>query len=163
MFPSNINSVLDRLMTVSQAMDEAAQRTPSPFADGRSRAQLWLPPVDIYETESAFIVEADLPGVHQENVDIQFDRNTLTIGGTRAATLPVKEKSAQGAQLRVFGAERVSGNFSRSIRLPEHVDGEKIAATFAHGVLKITVPKSSVAVARKIAISTDIDASAGSA
>jgi HSP20 family protein len=147
MFSPNLNSVLDRLMTASQAMDEV---TP-----GRPRTQLWMPPIDIYEADNAFVVEADLPGVHQENVDIQFDRNTLTISGTRAATLPSKETSAQ---LRVFSSERVSGTFSRSIRLPEHVDAERIAATFAAGVLKVTVPKSSQAVPRKIAISNDISA-----
>jgi HSP20 family protein len=149
MFSPNLNTVLDRLMTASQAMDDTTL--------GRARTQLWMPPVDIYEAETAFVVEADLPGVHQENVDIQFDRNTLTISGTRAATLPSKEKSAQ---LRVFGAERVSGAFSRSIRLPEHVDAEKISAPFADGVLKVTVPKSSQAVPRKIAISTDVSAKA---
>lgn len=149
MFSPNFNSVLDRLMTVSQVMDDAASRAPSAFAEGRARTQLWLPPVDIYETESAFVVEADLPGVHQENVDIQFDRNTLTISGTRAATLPSREKSGQ---LRVFSSERLSGGFSRSVRLPEHVDAERIEATFTDGVLMVNVPKSSQAVPRKIAI-----------
>ncbi len=156
MFSPNFNSVLDRLMTVSQAMDEAAARTPASF-DGRARTQLWLPPIDIYETDSAIVVEADLPGVHQENVDIQFDRNTLTLSGTRAATLPSKDKATQ---LRVFSAERLSGGFSRSIRLPEHVDAERIEATFADGVLTITVPKSSVALPRKIAITNGVSAKA---
>ncbi len=146
----NFNSVLDRLMTVSQAMDGAAPRGTSAFADGRTRAQLWMPPVDLYETEHAFVVEADLPGIHQENVDIQFERNTLTLSGMRAPTLPSREKNSQ---LRVFSAERLSGGFSRSVRLPEHVDAEKIAATFSGGVLKVTIPKSSQAVPRKIAIS----------
>lgn len=149
MFSPNLNTVLDRLMTASQVMDDSGFRA----VEGSARAQLWMPPIDIYEADNAIIVEADLPGVHQENVDIQFDRNTLTISGTRAATLPSKDKSAQ---LRVFSSERVSGGFSRSIRLPEHVDAEKIAATFADGVLKVTVPKSSQAVPRKIAISTEV-------
>ena len=155
MFNSNLNTVFDRLLTVSQALDEAAGRNPMAGLEGRTRAQLWLPPVDIYETESAFVLEADLPGVHQENVDIQFDKNTLTISGTRAATLPAKEKTAQ---LRVFSAERQSGGFSRSVRLPEHVDVENIEATFHDGVLTITVPKASIALPRKIAISTKVGA-----
>ncbi len=150
MFAANLNSVFDRLMTVSQAIDETAIRTPANL-DGRVRTQLWMPPVDIYETENAIVVEADLPGVHQENLDLQFDRNTLTLSGTRAATLPSKDKATQ---LRVFSSERLSGGFSRSIRLPEHVDVEKISATFTDGVLRVTVPKSSVAVPRKIAIGT---------
>jgi HSP20 family protein len=152
MFSPNLNTVLDRLMTVNQVFDEAAQRTPA-SVDGRTRTQLWMPPVDLYETESAFVIEADLPGVHQENVDIQFDRNTLTISGTRAATLPSREKNSQ---LRVFGSERVSGAFSRSIRLPEHVDADKIAAKLTDGVLGVTVPKSSQAVPRRISISSPV-------
>ena len=96
------------MMTASQALDDAAVRAPSGVPDGRQRTQLWLPPVDIYETETAFVVEADLPGVHQENVDIQFDRNTLTVSGTRAATFASRDKATQ---LRVFSAERLSGGF----------------------------------------------------
>ncbi len=156
MFTTNLNSVLDRLMTVSQAMD--ASTTPSSvLEEGRTRAQLWMPPVDIYETESAFVVEADLPGVHPENVDVQFDRHTLTISGTRAATLPTRDKNTQ---LRVFSVERLSGAFSRSVRLPQHVDAEKIDATFAQGVLTVTVPKTSQAVPRKISISSPVAAAA---
>jgi HSP20 family molecular chaperone IbpA len=58
----------------------------------------------------------------------------------------------------VFAAERLSGGFSRSVRLPEHVDAENISATFSHGVLKVTVPKSSVALPRKIAITSAVPA-----
>ena len=148
MFAPSFNTVLDRLMTATQLLDETAQHAPA-SADGRTRVQLWMPPIDLYETESAFVVEADLPSVHQEHVDIQFDRNTLTIAGTRAATLPTREKTAQ---LRVFVAERLSGAFSRSIRLPEQVDADKITAAFAEGVLTVTVPKSSQAMPRRISI-----------
>ena len=153
MYSSNLSSVLDRLMTVSQAIDEAANRAPSIPTEGRARTQLWMPPVDLHETEHAFILAADLPGVHQENVDIQYDRNTLTISGTRAGTLPSREKQGQ---LRVFSAERLNGGFSRSVRLPEHVDVEKIGATFTDGVLTVTVPKSSQAMPRKISIATSV-------
>ena len=146
MYANNINTVLDRMLTFGRAVEEAAgEPLPTSLVP---RTQLWLPTVDIYETESAFVVEADLPGIHRENVDIQFDRNTLTISGTRAATLP----SQKNSQLRVFSAERVSGGFSRSIRLPEHVDAEKIDASYADGVLRVTVPKSAGARPRKIAI-----------
>jgi HSP20 family protein len=153
MLASNFNSVFDRVMAASQLFDEAATRAATTSLEGRARTQLWMPPVDIYETENAFVLEADLPGVHQENVDIQFDRHTLTISGTRAATLPARDKNTQ---LRVFSAERANGTFARSVRLPEHVDADKIGATFSDGVLKITVPKSSVAVARKIAINAPV-------
>ncbi|MCC7051987.1 MAG: Hsp20/alpha crystallin family protein [Gemmatimonadaceae bacterium] len=153
MFAGNLNTVLDRLMTASQVLDDVAARAPITPADGRTRTQLWMPPVDIYETDGAFILETDLPGVLQEQVDIQFDRNTLTISGTRAATLPSREKNSE---LRVFSAERLSGNFARSVRLPEHVDVERIEATFDQGVLKVTIPKSTAAMPRKIAVTAPV-------
>ena len=148
MYRNTFDSMFDRMFTMSRAVDEAVRQSAVEAADSPARPQLWLPPVDIFETESAIVVEADLPGVHRENVNIQFDRNSLTISGTRAATLPAKEK----AQLRVFSAERLSGTFSRSIRLPEHVDAEKIEASFSDGVLTVTVPKAAGARVRTIPI-----------
>jgi HSP20 family protein len=147
MFFSNSENVLDRMFTISRAMERAAA-TAALESEAQPSTQLWLPPVDIYETENAFVIEADLPGVHQENVTIQFERNALTLSGMRGATLPSKDKS----QLRVFSAERLSGGFSRSIRLPEHVDAEKIEAAYADGVLTVTVPKAPGARPRAIQI-----------
>lgn len=142
-------NVIDRMLDWSRQVDEAMQRTSAGVTDSPARAQLWLPAVDLYETDSAFVVEADLPGVHQENVEIQFDRGTLTITGTRGATLPARKENGQ---LRVYSSERLSGGFSRSIRLPEHVDAEHIEATFAQGVLTLQVPKAKGALSRKISI-----------
>lgn len=142
-----LDAMLDRMLTMSRAMDESVQGT----AGARpARQSLWLPPVDCFETGDAFVIAADLPGVHPENVDISFEQNTLTIKGTRAPTLRAPEQG----ELRVFTAERVSGGFARSIRLPEYVDGEKIEARYAEGVLTITVPKSPSALPRKIAIAS---------
>lgn len=149
MYTTYYPNLLDRMLDWSRQVDEAMSRRAVGVSDSSARAQLWLPAIDLYETETAFVIEADLPGVHQENVDIQFDRGTLTITGTRAATLPAQEASGQ---LRVFSSERMSGGFSRSIRLPEHVDAEHIEAVFAHGVLTLKVPKSKGALPRKITI-----------
>jgi len=151
---TNYPTLFDRMLDWSRQMDEAMQhRSTAGVTDAPNRTQLWLPPIDLYETEKAFVIEADLPGVHQENVEINFDRGTLTISGTRGATLPSQEN--QDTQLRVFSAERISGNFSRSIRLPQHVDADRIEATFAQGVLSLKVPKSQGALPRKIAITVE--------
>ena len=147
MFATNLSSVLDRMLTLSQAMDEGTTGNRE-FTDARPRMQLWLPSVDLFETDDAFVIAADLPGVHLENVDIQFDRGTLTISGTRGATLPASEQG----QLRVISAERPTGSFARSIRLPEHVDPEKIGATLTDGVLTVQVPKAASALPRKIPV-----------
>ncbi len=151
MYNPALNSVLDRMLSMSRAMDEAVvDRIFPAVADVPARSQLWLPPVDTYQTDKAFVIEADLPGVHPENVEINFANHTLTINGTRGPTLPAQEKDK--AQLQVFTAERVAGSFSRSIRLPDSVDVEKIEANFSHGVLSVTVPKLPSAQSRKIAV-----------
>lgn len=147
MFVSNGSLLVDRMLDWTRQVDEA-MNTAAARAEGRVRTQLWLPAIDVFETDEAFVIAADLPGVHKENVDVQFDRGSLTISGTRAATLPSSEK----APLRVFNGERVSGEFSRSVRLPSHVDAERISAAFVDGVLTLTVPKSKAALPRKITV-----------
>lgn len=149
MYTTYYPTLFDRMLDWSRQMDDAVSRTSAGLADAPVRGQLWLPAVDLYETDTEFVISADLPGVHQENVDIQFDRGTLTISGTRAATLPVQKENGQ---LRVFSSERLSGSFSRSIRLPEHVDAEHIEAAYAQGVLTLKVPKAKGALPRKITI-----------
>jgi HSP20 family protein len=153
MMTSPFNTVFDRMLTLSRAFDQALTDRDWTSGSGAGRGQLWLPPVDSYETDNAFVIEADLPGVHQENVEISFEQNVLTLKGTRAPTLQAPEKG----ELRVYTAERASGAFARSVRLPEYVDGEKIEASYQDGVLTIRVPKAPSALPRKIAIKGSSD------
>lgn len=139
------DSVLDRMLTMSRAMDQVLG------ADGaRSwpRSDVWLPPMDCYETAEAYVVHVDLPGVTADAVDVSFEQNTLSIKGTRPATIQRREKE----EFRLFSAERLSGDFARSVRLPEYVDGERIDASFTDGVLTITIPKAQAALPRRIAV-----------
>ena len=138
------HNMLDRMLTLARAMDDQ-------FGTGNGQLDsrgLWFPALDVYETENAYVVELDLPGVHPENVDLSFEQGTLTIRGQRAPTVKTPEKG----ELRVFSAERVSGSFVRSVRLPEYVDSEKIEAEYNNGVLVVTIPKAAAARARKITI-----------
>ena len=147
------DAMIDRALGISRAMDQAFSGQPFGTASGTTtRAQRWLPAVDTYETEHAFVVEADLPGVQQDNIDINFEQGTLTITGRRASTLPAAENGNGNGKLRVYASERPSGAFSRSIRLPEYVDGEKIQATYANGALTVNIPKAQGALPRKIAV-----------
>jgi len=148
-FPFDV--AFDRMLGLSRAMDSAFSGRPFGNPSGTGRPQLWLPAVDTYETEDAFVVEADLPGLHQENIDLNCEQGTLTITGRRASTLPAGEQG-KDQKLRVYAAERLSGAFSRSIRLPEYVDGEKIRATYTNGVLTVHIPKATAALPRRIAI-----------
>ena len=147
-----LDAMFDRMLGLSRQMDQAFSGRPfGQASSGSGRPQLWLPPVDTYETEHEFVIEADLPGLHQENIDVHFEQGTLTLTGRRGPTLPAQENG----KLRVYSSERLSGAFSRSIRLPEYVDGEKIEATYSNGVLTVRVPKSPAALPRKINVAVN--------
>jgi HSP20 family protein len=141
---SPLNGVFSRMTSLSRAMDDAIGRTDEVNAAG----QYFIPTMDAWETEQAFVVQVDLPGVTAENVDVSFDRNTLTIRGTRPATLP----AADTGEKRVFIAERTPGTFGRTLRFPQYVEPSRIEAKFDSGVLTVTVPKSEAAKPRKIQV-----------
>ena len=78
-----LNTMLDRMVTLSRAMDQAFVNG-APDAVGKSTAlPSWVPELDAWETESDYVVQLDLPGVGAESVDIAFERNTLTVRGER--------------------------------------------------------------------------------
>lgn len=135
-----LNSVFDRMVTLSRAMDDAFNAP----ANGHGVTS-WSPALDTAETEAAYLVSVDLPGVTAGQVDVHFERNTLTIRGTRVA-------QNSDSEPRPFIRERVFGSFARSLRFPQHVEGDKISAAFANGVLTVTVPKSESAKPRKVEI-----------
>lgn len=112
-------------------------------------SQLMSVSMDVAETDLAFEVKVDLPGINVDNVDIQIDNNTLTIRGHREM-----ETEEQDETRKYHRVERYSGRFARSVVLPSAVNEEETAAEFKDGVLKIVVPKSESAKPRKINIAT---------
>jgi HSP20 family protein len=104
-----------------------------------------LLPLDISENENEFVVKASMPGVKPEDVQITVHGDTLTIQGETRAE---EEKKGQRWHLR----ERRFGQFQRSLSLATPVDSDKAQATFEHGVLTLTLPKSEQAKPRQIKI-----------
>jgi HSP20 family protein len=104
----------------------------------------WVPPVDVAETQEKILVRAEVPGMKQEDIQIEFENGLLTIRGERKI-----EKTETVTWLRV---ERTYGNFSRSFTLPRTVDPEKISASYREGVLEIEVPKREEAKPKQIRI-----------
>jgi HSP20 family protein len=80
---------------------------------------------------------------------VSFEQNVLTIRGNK----PASYNTTSDGELRLFAAERVHGGFERAVRLPEFVDADRIEASFANGLLTVTVPKAKAAQLRKITIS----------
>jgi len=105
----------------------------------------WVPPVDVAETQESILVRAEVPGISQKDIQIEFENGLLTIRGERAI-----EKTDAMTWHRV---ERTYGNFSRSFTLPRSVDPEKITANYRDGVLEISVPKREEAKPKQIRIS----------
>ena len=138
----SLSSTLDRMMTLNRAIDQAFNSGWTP------ESRVWVPAIDVVEKKDAYVLYAELPGVDASQVDISFEQNVLTIRGTKRSAL---EATNEG-ELRVYAAERATGSFERSMRLPEFVDGDKINAEFANGLLTVTVPKAQAAQARRIEI-----------
>jgi HSP20 family protein len=100
-----------------------------PFGD-----KSWSPAVDLRETDDAYVVHADVPGVKKDEIDIEIIEDVVTIKGERKEETEKKD----GNYHRV---ERHFGSFMRSIEIPGGFDGEKVSAKFSDGVLEVTLPK----------------------
>ena len=140
----SLNSTLDRMMSLNRVLDQAVNGS---WAT-ESANHVWVPALDIVEKHDAYMVVAELPGVSENDVELSFEKNVLTIRGQKNPSL---DPSKDG-ELRVYAAERVSGTFERAIRLPEFVDSEKIGAELRDGLLTVTIPKATAAQPRKIEI-----------
>ncbi len=103
------------------------------FADwGVSRSK--IPPVDIYETEKSYVIEAELAGYKQDEVLVNVDKHILKISSNKETL-----KDADGRKNLV--RERYFKKFERSFSLPEGIDEDKIEGEFSDGVLTLTLPK----------------------
>lgn len=139
-------SPFGELMTLRRAMDRIFDEDffrPAP--DGHADDHQLLP-LDVTTTKDALLVQASLPGVKPEDVQITVENGTLTITGQTA-----EERHEEGASHIVREIRR--GSFARSVTLPNGLDADKAEATFEHGVLKLRIPKAEQARPRQIRIS----------
>jgi HSP20 family protein len=113
--------------------------------DEEGGAREWLPAMDLVEEDDALVLRADLPGVEERSISVEFQENVLTISGER------QSEAAQhnGGYRRI---ERPSGAFLRSLELPEGIDPDSVKASFTNGVLEVRVPKPEERKPRRVAI-----------
>jgi HSP20 family protein len=118
------------------------------YAPPRSEAEGGVPvytlPVDVLETDDAYLLHASVPGIPAENVEVTFEDGILNLS---AKATPTK---GEGRWLR---QERPWGNWVRKMEMPKEVDPARIDASFDNGVLTVTVPKAARAQAMKIPVS----------
>lgn len=110
-----------------------------------TQARRWIPAMDLVETADHYILRADLPGLGDDDVNVQLEDSVLTISGER-------KHEQHGDQEGYYRLERAVGGFSRSLTLPDGVDPESIQAHFDRGVLEITVPKPAQKKPRQVQI-----------
>ncbi len=106
---------------------------------------IFIPAVDIYESENELTLLADMPGVPIDNVDIDLNDDQLTVKGTAAA-----EEQGGTALLREYSV----GDYYRQFTVSSAIDREKIKASMKDGVLKLVLPKAEAAKPRKIEVKT---------
>ncbi|MBI3245474.1 MAG: Hsp20/alpha crystallin family protein [Deltaproteobacteria bacterium] len=116
---------------VDRLFDELIYR---PWGGHRARELAWTPQLDLYEDATAFVLEADLPGVHENDISVAVENEDLVLQGKRAFERICDEEN-------FHCRERRSGEFVRRLHLPVSVDRQKIRVEFHDGVLRVTLPK----------------------
>jgi HSP20 family protein len=113
---------------------------------GSARAPRFMP-MDLYRSGDHYVLHADLPGVDPGSVDVGVENGTLTIKAQRS------ERTEEGVQW--IASERFTGTFMRQVSLGDDIDTETISATYANGVLTVTLPVAEQAKPRRVAITVE--------
>lgn len=126
-----------------QEMSALQERMNRLFSDVRAQAPVrgeeivqgaWIPAVDIFETNEAIVLKAELPGITAQDISVEVKDNTLTLKGEKKFEKEVKEEN-------YHRVERSYGSFQRAFTLPGTIHQEKVKAKFKDGILEITLPK----------------------
>ncbi len=129
---------LRNLQNLQTELDSMFQHFP--FRSGLTAR--WSPRVDTHETEDAFLVSVDLPGVASDDVTINLDKGVLTVSGERKSPFGLNGDAKQ----------QPDGKFEHAFPVPDAVDTESIEATYKNGVMTITLRKSKASKPRQIPI-----------
>ena len=129
--------------TEKQVVEAEAERTRDRLA--------FVPRADIYETEEAIVVVADMPGVGEDALDITLEKGVLTLNGTVEPEAPEGYSLAAGTW-SPYRAEYRGGDYVRSFSLSNEIDQGAIEATLKDGALRLTLPKVTEAQTKKIAV-----------
>ena len=123
-----MDDLVDRYMKSFGALRPGAQEPIAAAGD-------WSPRVDISETETDFVVKAEIPEVRKEDLHVTVENGVITLKGERK-----QEKEEKGT--KIHRIERYYGSVCRSFTLPANVDENKVTATFKEGVLTVQLPKT---------------------
>jgi HSP20 family protein len=134
------------LMTIQDRMNRLFHETLARQQGQEAiEAGQWAPAVDIYEDAGRVVLQADLPGVAQEAIELRVDDNVLVLRGER-------RRDGAGRPEAYHRTERPHGTFVRSFALPRNIEQSGIKATQRNGVLEVVLPKKQEAVAKAIRV-----------
>jgi HSP20 family protein len=132
----------NELRKLENRMSNLWGRWPSPFWMSGNGDEKWSVPLDVREDGDMLVVEASIPGMKPEEIEVEIEDGTLTIKGETKTEFEEKKKD-------YLLKERSEGSFYRSIRLPDTVDEEGATSSYKDGVLKVTMPKKAEAKSKK--------------
>ena len=124
------------------------QHLPALFGEQEPTTRTWAPPVDIYETDNALILKADLPGIDPKDVDIRVENGVLYLKGERKFEKEEKKEN-------YHRIERSYGAFTRSFALPNSIDADHVTAEYKGGQLILTMPKREEAKPKAVKINVE--------
>lgn len=109
-------------------------------------SRVWSPTVDVYEDNDKIVIKADLPGLNQEDIDIEMNGDTLTLRGERK----FDDEARREGYVRI---ERQYGAFQRSFTIGVPIEPDQVKATYKNGILELTVPKAEATKPKKVQVS----------
>lgn len=143
------NTAESPILAIQQEMnrlfdDFFGDSVPAPFRSEELGHVAVSPKVNVEETESEFHVTAELPGMHEDDIDVSLHDGALVLRGE-------KKFESKSEEQNFHRVERAYGSFHRSIPIPTEIDADKVDAEFSNGVLNVTLPKTETSrTARKI-------------
>jgi len=133
------------------AFDEMNQTMGNFFPTGKTfAARMAAPKVDVKETKDAYLMDMDLPGLTDKDVEISLKDNLLSISSVKKTKSEKKEDSKEDGEYLI--RERSSMEFMRRFTLPNDIDADAVNAKFVNGVLSVTIPRKVESAARTITI-----------
>lgn len=137
------------VLTLREAMNQLFEESVvRPNQSGRSSSERFVPAVDLSETDNAYIVEASVPGMKAEDLNITVENNVLYISGEIRQEKKTEEQN-------YHHVERRFGRFQRSLTLPNTVKFDEISASLNNGVLHLEIPKADEVKPRQISVKVE--------
>ncbi len=133
---------------LSQLQKELERSREDETGEGSIATAEWAPAVDIKEEPDKFVIQADIPGVKPEAIEVSMEEGVLTIKGEKKTEATTEKDGYK----RV---ERTYGSFYRRFSLPDTADADAISAKSKHGVLEIVIPKKEAVKPKKISVATE--------